>query len=331
MIRILLLILLVSTAAEAQYLERVESLRREWRFSIGDHEDWASPDFDDRDWEEIRVPNNWENEGFFGYDGYAWYRTTFSMDEIDRNRDYYLLLGYIDDVDRTYVNGQLIGKSGNFPPGFRTAYKAKREYRIPAEVLKHGENTIAVQVFDKYGEGGINGGTVGVFAAPSESFEVDLRGIWRLKKGDDRAWKDRGYDDEDWAKVNVPSPWERQGFDRMDGIAWYRKEFRLTTEQVKYEWVLIVGRIDDFDKTYLNGVYVGGTADFKGYGRSTSFSKMRVYEVPANVLRAGTNLISIRVEDIGNVGGIYDGPVGLVRKSDFDPNDLPRFNFFDHK
>ncbi len=40
-----------------------------WKFSIGDNEQWADPEFDDRNWESIQVPSPWESQGFHGYDG----------------------------------------------------------------------------------------------------------------------------------------------------------------------------------------------------------------------------------------------------------------------
>ena len=124
---------------------------------------------------------------------------------------------------------------------------------------------------------------------------------------------------------------EKQDFPDMDGIAWYRREFRLDAQQSKQDWMIILGRIDDFGMTWVNGQFIGETADFKRYGLSTSFRKIRVYELPAGLTRNGMNVIAIRVVDIGNVGGIYDGIVGLILKSEFDPDKLPTFNYWDYK
>src|SRR5690606_33114607 len=52
-----------------------------WKFSIGDDKTWASENYNDENWETIKVPSSWENEGFHGYDGYAWYRKHFSLPE----------------------------------------------------------------------------------------------------------------------------------------------------------------------------------------------------------------------------------------------------------
>ena len=59
-------------------LDRLFSLRADWKFSIGDRQEWADPNYYDSDWEEIYVPRRWERESFNGYDGYAWYRKSFN-------------------------------------------------------------------------------------------------------------------------------------------------------------------------------------------------------------------------------------------------------------
>ena len=61
----------------AQEQRMVEDLRGNWKFQIGDDQRWADPSFNDGKWDDIFVPSPWENEGYPGYDGYAWYRRRF--------------------------------------------------------------------------------------------------------------------------------------------------------------------------------------------------------------------------------------------------------------
>jgi len=132
-------------------------LKGSWKFSIGDNPEWADEDYDDSDWEEINVPSLWENEGFYGYDGFAWFRKTLELNISQLDENLFLYLGYIDDVDETYFNGHLIGLSGSFPPNISTAYNAQRKYFIPTSLLKKGTNVISVRVFDIHLDGcGVN-------------------------------------------------------------------------------------------------------------------------------------------------------------------------------
>ncbi|WP_202839427.1 sialate O-acetylesterase [Luteimonas saliphila] len=121
---------------------------------------------------------------------------------------------------------------------------------------------------------------------------------WQLP-ADDRGWQAADLDAADWAGIAVPGLWEGGGFNGMDGVAWYRTTFELGAAEAGRGLTLGVGRIDDTDTTWVNGVEVGVT--------ESQYNLARVYEVPASALRAGTNTITVRVTDLGGGGGIH-GP-----------------------
>ena len=54
--------------------------------------------------------------------------------------------------------------------------------------------------------------------------------------------------------------------------------------------------VDDIDTTWVNGVKVGATI---------GYNVVRKYPVPAGVLKAGGNVIAVRVLDTGGGGGIW--------------------------
>ena len=100
-------------------------------------------------WEKIYAPSPWEDEGFNGYDGFAWYRKKFDGKELSKDESYYLNLGFIDDCDEVYLNGVLIGFSGSMPPKFKTAFNNERKYPLSNESINfYGMNTLAIRVFD---------------------------------------------------------------------------------------------------------------------------------------------------------------------------------------
>src|SRR5580765_6402566 len=45
-----------------------------WKFQPGDDSHFATPQFDDRNWANIRVPLPWGRQGYKSYSGVAWYR-----------------------------------------------------------------------------------------------------------------------------------------------------------------------------------------------------------------------------------------------------------------
>ncbi|PIB35971.1 hypothetical protein BFP72_11475 [Reichenbachiella sp. 5M10] len=293
-------------------------LNKKWRFNIGDNPKWATPTYADDNWESIQVPSRWENQGFNGYDGIAWYRTSFDGRLLDPKQSHYLLLGQIDDADECFFNGRMIGQNGRFAPRFRTAYTTDRRYQIPHESINfEGQNTIAVRVYDDVLDGGIVGGKIGIYADfDSDHLIQDLSGQWKFTKWDKRNAEDPNYDASGWDDIWVPSFWDNQGYRSYDGVAWYRTTFRLSfTPSSDKTYYLLLGMIDDYDITYFNGQRIGTTADGKGFGDSQSYAQIRLYKIPQALLHSSKpNTIAIRVKDLGHYGGIYKGPIGIIEE-----------------
>jgi sialate O-acetylesterase len=317
--------IVVGSVAQAQEedWDRVLNLKGYWRFSIGDNKKWADPKYSDSDWENIEVPSNWEDEGFNGYNGYAWYRKTFDGSALEnKNLNYNLFLGYIDDVDEVYINGHKIGYSGTFPPKYRTAYNAFRNYYIPKEYINFsGTNLIAVRVFDSEISGGIVSGDIGIYVNEDDrDLAVNLRGLWDfsieepMHGGSDHSDflntdKHVPPSGSKWTKMPVPAEWDHHGYNNFNGTAWYKKQFVIPKELEGEDLVLILGKIDDFDHTYFNGKWIG----------STNFhDRIRIYTVPSDMFTAGAiNILLVYVKDTQSRGGIYEGPVGFMKQADF--------------
>ena len=123
---------------------------------------------------------------------------------------------------------------------------------------------------------------------------------WTSWPADDTAWEKRDLDTRDWVPITVPSLWEKTGWNGLDGVAWYRATFTLTAEEAAAGATLGVGRIDDSDITWVNGVQVGETR--------MQYNQPRRYRVPASALRAGVNQVAVRVSDFGGGGGIHGEP-----------------------
>lgn len=161
--KILLLIACITIylAVSAQIL-----LPEKWKFKTGDNAEWSATAFNDSDWGSITPGIVWEQQGFPAYDGFAWYRATFTIPSKYRKaaEEYgglSLQLGRIDDVDVTWFNGELIGKTGELPPNYITKYDELRAYSIPASKVRWDQpNTIAIRVYDFTGNGGIYGDPV---------------------------------------------------------------------------------------------------------------------------------------------------------------------------
>ncbi len=153
---------------EAIDLSGVWKFKGDWLES-GLAEGWYKPDFDDSEWRSLHVPGSWESQGIntnnprwpvktdsCGYNGFAWYRTRFTVPESWADGRVLLRIGRIWDEDWTYVNGQPVGQMTG-----GDVWDQQRQYLIPPDVLKPGEdNVLAIRVFDSVREGGIAQGPV---------------------------------------------------------------------------------------------------------------------------------------------------------------------------
>lgn len=140
---------------------------------------------------------------------------------------------------------------------------------------------------------------------------LDLRGMWRFSIGDDRARALHGYQDSDWEEIPVPGIWEDYGYPGYDGFSWYRKHFKLSQKDRDRTLYLHLGRIDDVDEVYVNGLFVGSTGRLDP-DYETGYPYFRAYPVPTEYLDfEGDNVVAVRVYDHSAEGGIVEGNIGI--------------------
>jgi hypothetical protein len=303
--------------------EKIRELKGQWKFSIGDNNEWANPGFNDKFWDRVYVPSSWEDQGYRGYNGFAWYRRHVTISKRYEKTSLYLFIGKIDDVDEVYFNGKLIGSSGTFPPDYKGAWEIQRRYPIPHNLINFsGENVIAVRVYDGHDLGGIRGGKFGIYRSDVIPLDVDLSGVWKFQLNDSTIWKNEDFNDADWKTINVPEHWEDQGYEDYDGYAWYRRKFDMPSQLIDQKLVMVAGKIDDIDEVYINGKLIGHTGVFETdsdepetYGY---YDEFRGYYLPDDFkLKEKGNVIAIRVYDSRGGGGIYEGPIGIVTQDNY--------------
>ena len=280
--------------------------------NIGSKENWKDNDFDDSDWERIKVPSPWENEGLSDYDGYAWYRVHFNVSNIEPNTWYSLNIGRLDDADITYLNGKEIGRTGSFPPDYQTAYHIFREYIISGSALLQQDNILAIKVYDDRLLGGWLEGELEIRSFETKAKVVmPIVGFWKFKEGDNSKWKSQYFNDSNWDSVKAGMPWEYQASPDYDGYAWYRKKIILPKDIEDAEYELNLGYIDDADQVFINGYLIGETGEFNGLEvnyEDLNYQKLRKYKIPKSLMESQAEwLIAVRVYDGLQEGGMVKG------------------------
>ncbi len=129
--------------------------------------------YDFSTWKSVELPVSMEEHIAPSFDGVVWYVRTVELDakQLAEAKTPVLHLGPIDDKDVTYVNGKVVGETRN--------YAADRHYKIPANLLRVGKNTIAVCATDNGGAGGFQKGNASkMVLSLAENLSVPLAGTW---------------------------------------------------------------------------------------------------------------------------------------------------------
>jgi len=124
------------------------------------------------------------------------------------------------------------------------------------------------------------------------------------------GWADMAEPDGDWADMDLPGIWQSKGINHS-GILWFRKVVEIPARWAGKELSLSIGATDKSDTTYFNNEQVGSItmAD-----RLDSWSWLRTYTVPGKLVKAGRNVIAVRVHSDKYAGGMT-GPVDVMKVS----------------
>lgn len=116
-------------------------------------------------------------------------------------------------------------------------------------------------------------------------------------------WTNPNWDDTDWKTMAVPGLWRAQGI-HTKGVVYFRKEFEIPESMDGRHAKLRLGMLIDSDSVFVNGHFVG----------STSYMyPPREYNIPAGVLRAGKNNITVQLTaKNGNGGFVEDKPYKII-------------------
>lgn len=143
----------------------------------------------------------------------------------------------------------------------------------------------------------------------TDQYEEQLARWWRENdpgSAQGLGWAEPALEAADWKPMNLPAGWEQAGLPDFDGVVWFRTQFDLPASAAGQDGTLSLGAIDDIDTTWVNGVQVGSMS---------VWNQPRVYKVPGRALRAGRNVVAIRVLDTGGGGGL----VGQADQLQFAP------------
>ncbi|MEG8024195.1 sialate O-acetylesterase [Sphingomonas aurantiaca] len=120
----------------------------------------------------------------------------------------------------------------------------------------------------------------------------------------------------DWKPVPRIGNFEQWGVPALadyNGMVWYQRVVTLTAAQARGAATLAIGVVDDADRTWVNGIGVGG---------NSNAGRARVYPLPAGLLKAGRNVITVNDDDVYAFGGMT-GPAETMMLTLADGSAVP--------
>ncbi|HOX08297.1 MAG TPA: sialate O-acetylesterase [Planctomycetota bacterium] len=118
-------------------------------------------------------------------------------------------------------------------------------------------------------------------------------------QGAGRGWARAEFDDSAWPEMELPAIWQARGV-RGNGVVWFRLALEVPADWAGRDLALGIGACDKHDITYWNGEQVGAT----GWETRDAWTTSRKYRVPGKLVRAGRNVLAVRVYSYRNGGGI---------------------------
>jgi sialate O-acetylesterase len=139
---------------------------------------FALPETNCADWPLMELPCYWQEAGH-KFNGAFWFRREVEISREWTGRPIELHLGACDKHERTYFNGEEIGRTDIAEDP--DVWAAPRRYIIPASKVRAGKSVIAVRVFSHLFGGGMTGPADAMKIGPEGGETIPLHGPWHYQ------------------------------------------------------------------------------------------------------------------------------------------------------
>jgi sialate O-acetylesterase len=195
--------------------------------------------------------------------------------------------------------------------GYFFAKEINAKYQVPVGLIKVAVggspaeawlSTDALKQFSKYEQQAApyrdSAAVAGIKQRESAAVSAWYQRLHQADQGEapgQPKWSSPGYDASAWPTMSVPGYWADQTpLGMVNGVLWFRKEVEVPASMAGQPGRLELGTLVDADSTYINGQLVGTTA----YQYPP-----RKYDFGPGVLKAGKNIITVRLISNGGRGG----------------------------
>jgi sialate O-acetylesterase len=132
---------------------------------------WAQPTLDESGWKTVQLPGGgFASLGVSETPAVCWFRRTVTLLADFAGGPAKIILGQIEKMDTTYINGRWVGAS--------SWVENPRTYSVPAGVLHPGANVIAVRAFKTKPQGGFQSDAGTLSLQLANGTVIPLAGSW---------------------------------------------------------------------------------------------------------------------------------------------------------
>lgn len=222
------------------------------------------------------------------------------------------------------VSGQWVVCSSETVPEFSAvayffARKLYQDIQVPIGIINSSwggtdiETWTSGEAFKQYPASfsnkykGIENGNIEAFLKKNEENRAAFKNVVSKDPGTKEEWFKVDTDLSDWKTMRQPQEWAGTALADFDGVVWFSFPLDVVDYDSSKSVKLSLGKLDDNDITWVNGVKVGET-EGAGYDR--------MYTIPAGVLKNGKNLITIKIVDAIRAGGFTSTAKDLYIKTE---------------
>ena len=129
-----------------------------WSFRAGEGDSTWRVQAVDSFWTEVTASQNLKEQNITLENGFAWYRKSITLSEdlqesLKKKGAAIIHLGRFAACDEVYLNGKLVGKTGEFPHNYMGYFDGERSYIVYEEDWNtEGENVIAIKFHDGWSQ-----------------------------------------------------------------------------------------------------------------------------------------------------------------------------------
>jgi sialate O-acetylesterase len=154
--------------------DRLGELWESWWHAHASSTPWTESD---ADWRDVPLPmrnwKTWSVPELANHDGMVWFRRSVTLTSAQAAGAATLMLGGIDKVDETWVNGKPLGNS--------FGYGTERTYELPPGALRAGDNSVVVNVSSNCCAAGMYGPPEHMMLRLGAGEALPLGGQWRYQ------------------------------------------------------------------------------------------------------------------------------------------------------